>query len=49
MIIIKFIAITTLSIFIINLIMKLDENFNVKSYIYGIVMGTLIGILYYIF
>lgn len=46
---IKFIVITTLSIFIINLIMTLDKDFNVKSYIYGIVMGTLIGILYYIF
>lgn len=46
---IKFIVITTLSIFIINLIMTLDKDFNVKSYIYGIAMGTLIGILYYIF
>lgn len=46
---IKFIVITTLSIFIINLIIKLDKDFNVKSYIYGIVMGTFISILYYIF
>lgn len=46
---IKFIVITTLSTFIINLIMTLDKDFNVKSYIYGIVMGTVIGILYYIF
>lgn len=46
---IKFIVMTTLSIFIINLLIKLDKDFNVKSYIYGIVMETLIGILYYIF
>lgn len=46
---IKFIVITILSIFIINLIIKLDKDFNVKSYIYGIVMETLISILYYIF
>lgn len=46
---IKFIVITTLSIFIINLIIKLDKDFNVKSYICGIVMGTLISILFYIF
>lgn len=31
---IKFIVITTLSTFIINLIMTLDKDFNVKSYIY---------------
>ena len=46
---IRFIAITILSIAILNFIMVIDKDFNVKSYIYGIVMGTLIGILYYIF
>lgn len=46
---IKFIVITTLSIAIIEFIMTIDKDFNVKSYVYGIVMGTLIGILYYIF
>lgn len=46
---IKFIIITTMSIAIINFIMAIDKDFNVKSYVYGIVMGTLIGVLYYIF
>lgn len=46
---IKFIVITTLSIAIIEFIMAIDIDFNAKSYTYGIVMGTLIGILYYIF
>ena len=45
---IKFIVITTLSIFIINFIINIDQNFNVRSYIYGLVMATIIGILYYI-
>lgn len=46
---IKFIIITTMSIAIINFIMAIDKDFNVKSFVYGIVMGTLIGVLYYIF
>lgn len=46
---IKFIIIIITTIAIINFIMAIDKDFNVKSYIYGIVMGTLIGILYYIF
>lgn len=46
---IKFIIITILSTFIINFIMVIDKDFNIKSYAYGVVMGTLIGVLYYIF
>lgn len=46
---IKFIIITILSTAILNFIMAIDKDFNVKSYIYGIAMGTLIGILCYIF
>lgn len=45
----KFIIITTLSIAIIYLIMAIDKDFNVKSYVYGVVMATIIGVLYYIF
>ena len=41
---IKFIVI---SIFIL-IIMNIDKDFNVRSYIYGVVMATIIGILYYI-
>lgn len=46
---IKFIIITTMSIAIIKLIMAIDKDFNVKSYVYGVVMATIIGVLYYIF
>lgn len=43
---IKFIIITMASICIVNLIMKLDKDFNAMSYIYGLIMGGLVWILY---
>lgn len=43
---IKFIVITTLSIFILSFIISIDKDFNTRSYIYGVVMATIIGILY---
>ena len=45
---IKFIVITILSIFILNFIINIDQDFNFRSYIYGVVMATIIGSLYYI-
>ena len=45
---IKFIVITTLSIFILSFIISIDQDFNVRSYTYGVVMATIIGNLYYI-
>lgn len=45
---IKFIVITILSIFILNFIINIDQDFNVISYIYGVAMATIIGNLYYI-
>lgn len=45
---IKFIVITILSIFTLNFIINIDQDFNVISYTYGIVMATIIGSLYYI-
>ena len=47
--IIKFIIITTISIFAINLINKLDKDFNRMSCAYGLIIGSLIWILYDIF
>lgn len=45
---IKFIVITTLSIFILSFIINIDQDFNVRSYIYGVAMAIIIGDLYYI-
>ncbi len=44
--IVKFITITTVSVCVVNLIKKLDEDFNNMSYIYGLIMGGIICVLY---
>lgn len=44
--IVKFITITTVSVCVVNLIKKLDEDFNNMSYIYGLTMGSIICGLY---
>ena len=44
--IVKFITIITVSVCAVNLIKKLDEDFNNMSYIYGLIVGSFICGLY---